>query len=427
MRILALVITFTAPLASHAAIITVNITADHIVPGDGYCTLREAVENANDAGDITLGDCLAGSGAGDAIVFDVRLPAAFRLEIGQLEITKDLSIDGSIPGAVRIDGKRAHRLFEIVSGTTIISNVTLKNGGELSADSGLRVDAGATLNLVDCGLQKSRPLLNYGTANLTNCTVSRTWVNNYGVATLTNCSVSRSRVYNYAGASIALNNSTLTRSADHQAIDNLGTATISNSTLSQNAGIFVGGVYNSAGATLDLTNSTLTANRARYNLITFGSAAAISNYGTTTVTNCTLSGNRATTPTIHNEGTFEVTNTILANPQNCSAGGLTIPTNRLISNGGNIVSNNSCLIPLPTDMKNTDPMLAPLADNGGPTKTMALCTAPGVPSRRCDGVSPAIDAGIDTVVGPPTNLSTDQRGLPRQAGLHVDVGAYEVQ
>jgi hypothetical protein len=57
----------------------------------------------------------------------------------------------------------------------------------------------------------------------------------------------------------------------------------------------------------------------------------------------------------------------------------------------------------------TDPKLGPLANNGGPTLTMALL--PG---------SPAIDAG-DTAAAPPT----DQRGFPRPAGLAADIGAFE--
>jgi hypothetical protein len=56
-----------------------------------------------------------------------------------------------------------------------------------------------------------------------------------------------------------------------------------------------------------------------------------------------------------------------------------------------------------------DPKLGPLADNGGPTLTMALL--PG---------SPAIDAG-NTSLAPPT----DQRGFPRPAGLAADIGAFE--
>jgi hypothetical protein len=56
-----------------------------------------------------------------------------------------------------------------------------------------------------------------------------------------------------------------------------------------------------------------------------------------------------------------------------------------------------------------DPKLGPLADNGGPTLTMALL--PG---------SPAIDAG-NTSLAP----TTDERGFPRPAGLAADVGAFE--
>jgi hypothetical protein len=53
--------------------------------------------------------------------------------------------------------------------------------------------------------------------------------------------------------------------------------------------------------------------------------------------------------------------------------------------------------------------LGPLADNGGPTLTMALLAG-----------SPAIDAG--SAVGAP---ATDQRGIPRPQGPAVDIGAYE--
>src|SRR5438105_4239850 len=80
-----------------------------------------------------------------------------------------------------------------------------------------------------------------------------------------------------------------------------------------------------------------------------------------------------------------------------------------------------------TGLVNTDPMLAPLANYGGPTKTTALCTGTQLPSHSCTGISPAIDAGDDAVTGPPLNLATDQLGLPRLSRAHVDIGTYEVQ
>src|SRR5262249_25256450 len=58
-----------------------------------------------------------------------------------------------------------------------------------------------------------------------------------------------------------------------------------------------------------------------------------------------------------------------------------------------------------------NPLLAPLADNGGPTRTHALL--PG---------SPAINAGFNFA-----GSATDQRGALRTAGGGTDIGAFEVQ
>ncbi|MGH7967216.1 MAG: choice-of-anchor Q domain-containing protein, partial [Limisphaerales bacterium] len=63
-----------------------------------------------------------------------------------------------------------------------------------------------------------------------------------------------------------------------------------------------------------------------------------------------------------------------------------------------------------------DPVLGPLADNGGPTSTMALLHG-----------SPALDAGEDALLQPPYHLRQDQRGFPRKSGAHVDIGAFEFQ
>jgi hypothetical protein len=80
------------------------------------------------------------------------------------------------------------------------------------------------------------------------------------------------------------------------------------------------------------------------------------------------------------------------------------------SGGHNIDDLNGCGFSAAGDRVNTNPHVGGLADNGGPTQTMALQTG-----------SPAIDAGTNT--GCP---GTDQRGVARPQGSACDIGAYEV-
>ena len=54
----------------------------------------------------------------------------------------------------------------------------------------------------------------------------------------------------------------------------------------------------------------------------------------------------------------------------------------------------------------------PLADNGGPTQTMALLAG-----------SPAINTGSSALI--PSGVTTDQRGYARIFNGTVDIGAYE--
>ncbi len=68
-----------------------------------------------------------------------------------------------------------------------------------------------------------------------------------------------------------------------------------------------------------------------------------------------------------------------------------------------------------------NPGLGTLADNGGPTQTIALLAG-----------NPAINAGSNALAVDPTTgnpLTTDQRGagFPRIVGGTVDIGSYEVQ
>jgi hypothetical protein len=84
------------------------------------------------------------------------------------------------------------------------------------------------------------------------------------------------------------------------------------------------------------------------------------------------------------------------------------------SGGLNIASDDSCRLGAATDLPSTDPLLGPLADNGGPTQSHL----PGPPS-------PAIDAVPPGTTGLCPDLDTDQRGVARPAGAACDIGAVE--
>jgi hypothetical protein len=94
---------------------------------------------------------------------------------------------------------------------------------------------------------------------------------------------------------------------------------------------------------------------------------------------------------------------------NGAGGNLSVDPGEFVSGGHNLFSDTPGVALDPTDLVNTDPLLGPLADNGGPTMTMALL--PG---------SPAIDAGV-----PVPGVTTDQRGVPRPQGQAPDIGAFE--
>jgi len=95
----------------------------------------------------------------------------------------------------------------------------------------------------------------------------------------------------------------------------------------------------------------------------------------------------------------------------------------IYSNGGTVTSlgynissdNGNGFLNGPGDQVNTDPLLGPLQDNGGPTFTHALL--PG---------SPAINAGNPAFTPPPF---FDQRGpgFDRVVSGRVDIGSFEVQ
>jgi hypothetical protein len=201
-------------------------------------------------------------------------------------------------------------------------------------------------------------------------------------------------------------------------IANRGTLTISHSTLSGNWAYYKwfgegGGVINSG--TLEIHNSTLSGNHAD------GGGGGISNSGAATITNSTLTDNFSLhTKTLGggglrnvNFGTMQIGNTII-NSGSSDANFNNSAT--VISHGYNLSSDDGGgLLTATGDQINTDPMLGPLQDNGGPTFTHGLLNG-----------GPGINAGDPNFAPPPLY---DQRGpgYPRVNGGRIDIGSFEVQ
>ena len=205
-----------------------------------------------------------------------------------------------------------------------------------------------------------------------------------------------------------------------------GELTIINTTISKNrAGAFGGGIANSNGI-LQVNNSTITGNSAR----TSGGGAWLQS-AVSEIVESTITGNTAVKGggVYRNLGDPIVIGTRLVMKRNLISGNKATSGSETYNTDVNPVaplttefnlmgvSNNAGIVGFPlgaTDIVPAVPIgsiLAPLADNGGPTPTHALVAG-----------SPAIDA-IPGVL--PECAGTDQRGVDRPQGAGCDIGAFE--
>ncbi len=206
----------------------------------------------------------------------------------------------------------------------------------------------------------------------------------------------------------------------------VGTIQIVGSTFSQNSATNLNGTGGNGGAiwfvpetdtgsALSVMNSTLTGNSASGSAGNGTGGAILLDNGaeTTTLTNDTFAANSASGPggAIDNGSALMPSNTIFsANTSGGSPGTCSHPVTVTggHSGGFNIVPDVSCALAVFGDSA-TDPHLLALADNGGPTQTMALGDGSGaldkIPASSCPAV--------------------DQRGVVRPQGAACDIGAFE--
>jgi hypothetical protein len=218
-------------------------------------------------------------------------------------------------------------------------------------------------------------------------------------------------VEDYPGLFMTITNSTLDGNhgtADGGALDINQQITVTRSTIAGNkAGgpVFKGmgaAAEIDGGATLVVSDSTIAGSTTQP-----AGRGSIDNFGgSLTLSFATLSGSQGL---LTGGGFNSATGTILAGTggtANCA-----VPLSE--TTGFNLSTDSSCGLSKKTDLTGVNPMLKPLANNGGPTSTQALPRS-----------SPAVNSG-----GLPAGSScpaADQRGESRPWGPACDIGAYEL-
>ena len=357
-----------------------EVQADQL-PGCG----NTVVTNDNDSGPGSLRFVFANACDGETITFASSVASPIILTSGELLINKAMTISG--PGANLLRVQRApvtstnFRIFHITSGGfNTISGLTIANGDSDDIGGGIYNQFGSNLTISGCEIAANFAG-SVGGGGIANIGATTTIIN-------TTISVNSTST---SGGGIA---------------NGFGTVTITNSTISANSAAGSGtdgggGIFNGTSGGVSLTNSTIVNNSSS----NFGGCAGVQNPS----------------------GSVSARNTIIA--LNTSTTGFGFPDFKgtLTSQGFNFIGNSTGATITPaqfTDQIGTgaspkDPLLGPLQNNGGPTRTHALLSG-----------SPAIDKGDSG------GLFTDQRGYTRPADLPgianvtggdaSDIGAFEV-
>jgi len=383
--------------ADEVPTLTVTIAADESDAGLGLGagdSLREVINaaNANPGPEVILFD--AGLSGGTISLGGTQLP----------EWSTTASLRGPGADQLTVSGNSQSRVMSVASGAAIeLNGLTIANGsasgnagGVLNSGKLILTESVVTSNQSTTG---GGGIFSTGELTLNRSTVSNNTVTTVnsgggifvrGVASLRDSTVSGNAAGNQGGG-----------------ILNDGTLTIINTTISGNAaGFRGGGISNSSVVSTPVLishNATITNNRSDSGGGS-GSGGGIYVAGDVTLHNTIVAGNFKGPETTVNElhGTLNAASSFNLIGHAASAGGLTHGTN------GNQVG--------------LDPLLAPLADYGGPTLTHALLNN-----------SPALEAGsnalaLDANAAP---LATDQRGFVRivdrdsSGTATVDIGAYE--
>ncbi|MBT8140306.1 MAG: DUF4347 domain-containing protein, partial [Gammaproteobacteria bacterium] len=363
---------------------TVNTFADTVDANLGDGLALDAGGNTSLRAAIMEANALAGADSISLGSGTYTLTRAGTLEdlgsTGDLDITGDLTITGTGFNSTFIDGNNLDRVFDLLSGTSTLSGMTITGGDTTVAGgdgAGIQVNQTATLNLSDSSItnsdaNKGGGLSVRGIATLTDVTIDNNSAGSKGGGILVQ------------GGNLSLNNSTISNNTSSGQgggmliTNNATVVTATNSTISGNTASTEGGAIRMSGntATLGLQNVTITDNQAAD-----GGGLFIAS-GDASLRNAIIAVNSATSNT-------DISGSVT-------------------SQGNNLIGNSTGTTGwLGSDILDVTPTLGALDFNGGSTKTHALMSG-----------SRGINEGSAT--GAP---ALDQRGESR-AGA-TDIGAYE--
>lgn len=373
----------------------------------GDCSLRQAVTASNVCGGVQT----------------IRIPrGTYQLSIpgrdeeanaqGDLDITDYTTMIGT--GMPVIDGGGLDRVLHVHEGSmAVLFGLIIQNGHTtslMSEDVGAIGDAAGS----GAGIRNDGMMYIFFTVVRNNSTAAAGW----GGGIYNNGLLMRITHSIIEGNSAAAGGGILNRSRYFSV------------TYSTIQGNYSGGLGSAGGLLNAFGGIALISESAIINNSTHGvprTGFGLENGGSASLRNVTISGNEGTgtgqaagffeiiNSTITNNGgygiggaspTSYVSNTILENNRlgNCTS--LSLPP----STGYNISSDATCFLSASGDINNTSANLGPLAYNGGPTKTHAL-----------NITSPALDSA-----NPGSCTAVDQRSVPRPQGTACDRGAYEL-
>lgn len=427
----------------------------------------DSVLNCNDSGSGSLRDTIANAGEGDTVILNPTTMQCSSVTLGSGEIVVargDLTIkyNGNNANRFIVSGNENRIFHHTGTGRLTLQRLTLQFGKATDADA-VPIQTGKYKSgVVLGGCVYSAGVVDLENSQVKYCSVTSSGIGlGGGIGAMAGLVMNNSTVRdNTVTAFVSPTNGSYAGcggafagypglSGGNGYIQTNYSSVRDNAVGGGGGGLCIFGPYGTPGPQSTIRNSTISGNSA-------GSSAAIASSGLLTIANSTVSGNSATgttygvgaifagkTLTLHNSTVafnhfangvaiwfnnpkyasnahyaVEFESSIVAN--NTSDGIESdvytrgAPSEALtISGANNLVMSASPNVVLPGDTLSRDPLLLPLANNGGPTLTQAFR----------DG-SPAYGAGNNAA-----GLTTDQRGsgYTRTIDGATDIGAFQQQ